>query len=218
MIRDRQLHEVTRNSFVTQDRPRIFDRRANVKILRLRIVSWDEKETHRVFVVNAGWIHETAGAGRLKRVRQLPNLKWPEIIGNRDQIVFLEKINHLGLPAFVSFQKRFLVRRNVSRAFRIGIGQLRIGQECFQRAIARVFYSPDHFHFARIERQKQNVFEIVIVVRFAHRREIHHLGHSLLELVGKTMHRRDRGVARLHQLVVLVRRKIDIECHQTFVE
>ena len=54
MVRDRELQEVAGNSFVTEDRPRVFDRRANVEILRLRIVSRNEIETARVFVVNAG--------------------------------------------------------------------------------------------------------------------------------------------------------------------
>src|SRR5439155_25885842 len=45
MIRDRELEKMSRNSFVSEDRPRVFNRRANIKILRLRIVSWDEKES-----------------------------------------------------------------------------------------------------------------------------------------------------------------------------
>src|SRR5437773_12141007 len=68
------------NTFVSEDRPRIFNRRADVKVLRLRIVSRDEKETGRVFIVNTGRIHETARAGRFERFRQLANLKRTEVI------------------------------------------------------------------------------------------------------------------------------------------
>src|SRR5207253_96202 len=89
MIGDRKLHEMTGDSFVTQNWPRIFDRRANVKILRLRIVSRNEIETGRILVVNTGRIHETAGTGRLERFGQLPNLKSTEIIGDRDEFVLL---------------------------------------------------------------------------------------------------------------------------------
>src|SRR5206468_10687109 len=80
MIRDRELEKMSRNSFVSEDRPRVFNRRANIKILRLQIVSWDEKESGRIFVVNARRIHETAGTGRLERVWQLSNLKRAEVI------------------------------------------------------------------------------------------------------------------------------------------
>ena len=130
-----------------ENRPRIFDRRANVKILRLRIVGRNEKEAGRIFVVNAGRIHETAGAGRLERFRQLPNLKRPEIIGHRDELLFLQEIDHLLLAAFVRFQERRLVRRNVRAARRIGIGQFRIGQQRFEGAITRQLRATDHFHF-----------------------------------------------------------------------
>ena len=53
MIGDRELQEVSRDSFVPEDRPRIFDRGANVEILRLRIVSRDEIEAAGVFIVDA---------------------------------------------------------------------------------------------------------------------------------------------------------------------
>ena len=35
MIGDRELQEMPGNSFVPENRPRIFDRRANVEVLRL---------------------------------------------------------------------------------------------------------------------------------------------------------------------------------------
>src|SRR5438128_456869 len=47
MIRDRELQEVSGNSFVAQNRPRIFDGCADVEILALRIVGWNEIESAR---------------------------------------------------------------------------------------------------------------------------------------------------------------------------
>ena len=58
------------------------------------------------------------------------------------------------------------------------------------------------------------MLEIIVVVRFAHRRELHHLRHSFLELVGVTVHGRKRSIAGFNEFLVLVRRKIDIERHQ----
>src|ERR1043166_2264847 len=105
MVRDRELHEMARNAFMAEDRPWVFDRRANIKILRLQIVSRNKKETAWVLVVNTGRIHEPARAGRFERVGQLSNLKRPEIIGNRHDLMFPQEIDHLGLAAFVSFEK-----------------------------------------------------------------------------------------------------------------
>src|ERR1051325_7267494 len=101
------------NSFVAQNRPRIFNRRANVKVFRLRIVSWNEKETGGVFVVDSGRIHETAWARRFECFGQLPNLETPEIFRDRDEMMFLEEIDHLGFATLVRFQERLLVRRNI---------------------------------------------------------------------------------------------------------
>src|SRR5437667_12363792 len=104
---------MSRDSFVSEDWPRIFDRRANVKVLRLRIVSRNEIEAGRVFVVNTGRIHETARTRRLERFWQLPNLKRAEIIGQTDKIFLFQEIDHLLLAAYVRFQERRLVLRNV---------------------------------------------------------------------------------------------------------
>src|SRR5467141_199834 len=102
MIGNRELQEVPGDAFMSKDRSRIFDRGANIKILRLRVVSRDEIETGRVFVVNARGIHKTARAGRLERFQQLPDLKRTEIIWHANEIMFLQEINHLGLAAFIS--------------------------------------------------------------------------------------------------------------------
>ena len=69
-------------------------------------------------------------------------------------------------------------------AFGIGIGQLRIGQQRFERAVTRQLGAPDHFHLRGVQRQEQNVLEIVVVICFAHRREIHHFWNALLQFVG----------------------------------
>src|SRR5437879_1138991 len=113
VVRDRELQEMSRNTFMSEDGPRVLDRGANIKVLRLRIVRRDEIKTGRVLVVNAGRIHETAGVGWLECFRQLPNLKRAEVIGQRYQIVFLQEIDHLLLATFVGFQERGLVGRNV---------------------------------------------------------------------------------------------------------
>src|SRR6202022_2983540 len=85
MVRDRHLQEMPRDSFVSENRPRFLDRCPTIKVLRLRVVTWNEKETGRIFIVNAGRVHETAGAGWLECIRQLTNLKRAEIIRQRDQ-------------------------------------------------------------------------------------------------------------------------------------
>src|SRR3984893_7740383 len=137
VVRDGKLQEMSGDSFVPEDWPRIFDRSTNVKVLRLRIVSWNEIETGRVFVVNTRRIHETARTCRLERFWQLPNLKRAQVIGQGDEILLFQEIDHLLLAAFVRFQERRLVRRNVLAPRWIGIGQLRIGKESFEGAITR---------------------------------------------------------------------------------
>src|SRR2546421_251991 len=91
VIGDRELQEVAGDSFVTQDRPRVFDGRANVEILALRIVSRDEIKARRVLVVNSGSVHEAAGTGGLERLRQLANFKAAEIRRQGDQLVRFQK-------------------------------------------------------------------------------------------------------------------------------
>src|SRR6058998_587405 len=105
MIRDRELHKVTGDSFVPKNRPRIFDRGTQVKILRLRIVGGNKKEPDRVLIVNPRWIHEAARARRLERFWQLPNLKLHEVIRQSDKLMRFQKIDHLGLAAFIRLQE-----------------------------------------------------------------------------------------------------------------
>ena len=88
---------------MAEDRPRIFNRGANVEVLRLRIVCRNEEETGRVLIINAWGIHKAAGAGRLKRFGQLPNLKWPEISRQRHEVMLLHEADHLSLAALVRF-------------------------------------------------------------------------------------------------------------------
>src|SRR5205823_3153334 len=68
MIRDRDLEEVSRDSFMSENRSRIFDRRADIKIAAVRVVGRDEVEAAVVFVVEARRIHEAARTGRLECV------------------------------------------------------------------------------------------------------------------------------------------------------
>src|SRR5205809_7821592 len=104
MIRDRELHKVTGDSFVPKNRPRIFDRGTRVKILRLRIVGGNKKEPDGVLIVNLRWLHEAARARRLERFWQLPNLKLPEVIRQSDRLMRFQKIENLGLRAFRRLQ------------------------------------------------------------------------------------------------------------------
>src|SRR5436190_19872344 len=100
----------------------IFNRCANIKILRIGIVGGNEKEPRWIFVVNTGRIHETTRAGRLKRFGQLSNFKRPKIVRQGDKIVFLQEADHFSFTAFVGFQERFLIGWNASSPFRIWIG------------------------------------------------------------------------------------------------
>ena len=91
------------HTFVSEDWPRIFNCRANIKVFRLRIVGRNEKESGRILIVNARRIHETAGTGWLERFWQLSNLKRAEIIGHCHEVVFLHELDHLLLATLVSF-------------------------------------------------------------------------------------------------------------------
>src|SRR6266496_2595770 len=110
------------NPFVPENWSWIFNRRANIKILRFGIVSGNEKESGWVLIINTRRIHETARAGWLKGFGQLSNLKRPEIVRQGYKIVFLQETDHLCFAAFIRFQERFLIRRNMSSPFRIWIG------------------------------------------------------------------------------------------------
>src|ERR1700759_3193305 len=105
MIRDRDLHEVSGDSFVSEDWPRIFNRGADVEIFRLRIVGRNEIEAARILVVKTGRIHEPAGTSRLKCFRQLPDLERPEIIRDGYDLGFFHERDHLRLSTFVGFEE-----------------------------------------------------------------------------------------------------------------
>src|SRR6202023_2710928 len=129
-----------------------------------------------------------------------------------------QEIDHLLFAALICLQERGLVRRNARRAGGVGIRQFWVWQQSLQRAITRIFHASDRFDFARIERQKQNVLKIVVVIRFAHRRELDHFGQSLLQFVSITVRGGDRGIARFQKFIVLVRSKTDIEHLYAVVE
>ena len=61
------------------------------------------------------------------------------------------------------------------------------------------------------------MLEIIIIVCFAHGREIDHFRQALLQLIGVAVHRSKGGVACFDQVIVLVRREPDIQRHQTFI-
>ena len=62
------------------------------------------------------------------------------------------------------------------------------------------------------------MFEIIIVICFAHRREINHFWQPLLEFVGVAVNRGECAITRSDQFIVLVRCQIDIERHQAVVQ
>src|SRR5712664_1744140 len=95
VIRDRELQEVAGDAFVAENRARVFDGRANIKVTAPGIVGGNEIEARIVFVVNAGRVHETAGTGGLERIRQLANFKAAEIRRQRDEMILLQETNHL---------------------------------------------------------------------------------------------------------------------------
>src|SRR5216684_4418182 len=103
MIRDRELQKVARNSFVTENRARVFDGRANIKVTALGIVGGNEIKARIVLVVNAGRVHETAGTGGLERFGQLANFKAAEIRRQRNEMILLQETNHLSFATFVCF-------------------------------------------------------------------------------------------------------------------
>src|SRR5258708_38854990 len=107
MIGNRKLKKMSGNTFVSQNRSWVFNRRTNIKILRFRIVCRNEKESGWIPIVNAGRIHETAGAGWLERLGQLSNLERTEIFRQGHKMVFLQEIDHFCFAAFVRFQERF---------------------------------------------------------------------------------------------------------------
>src|SRR5690349_4971007 len=102
------------NPFVSENRSWIFDCCANIEIFRFRIVGGNEKESRWILVINTGRIHETARAGWLESLGQLSNLKRAKIFRQSHKTVLLEKVDHFRFTAFIRFQERFLIGRNVS--------------------------------------------------------------------------------------------------------
>ena len=102
------------------------------------------------------------------------DFKFAEVIRQRDQPAIFQELNHLRLAALIGLQEGRLVRRNVFAPLRVRIGQRRIGQPRFVGAILRQLHPPDHFHLRRVERQEQDVMEVVVVIFLAHGREGDH--------------------------------------------
>src|SRR6266542_3505003 len=218
MVRYRKLEEVARDSLVAENRSGILYSRANVEVFALRVVSRNEIEATVVLIVNAGRIHEASGTGRLECFGKLANFKTAQISRQSNKPIGLQKIYHLGLTAFVSFQEGLLVRGNIFAARRIGIGQRGVGQERLECAIARQLSLTQHFNLLGIDRQKIDVFENVVVVLFTHWFEGNHSRQAFLQPVGEAVNRDQRRIARLHQIVSLGRRKVFGERQQAVGE
>ena len=94
---------MTGNAFVTEDWTRIFNRRADIKVLRLRVVSRYEIKAGWILVVNSGRIHKTSGAGWLECFGQLSDFERAEVIGDGDELMFFQEFDHLLFATLVSF-------------------------------------------------------------------------------------------------------------------
>src|SRR5260370_22733034 len=140
MVRDRDLKKMSGNAFVSEDGTRIFDGSANVEVPAVRVVGRDEVKTAVVGIEDSWRIHETAGTGRLERLRKLANEKRPDVIGNRDQAFVFEELHHLLFTALIGLQKCLLISRDVFCALRIRIGERRIREHGLEPAVAPPLY------------------------------------------------------------------------------
>src|SRR4030095_1771097 len=143
---------MTRNALMAQNRPRVFDGRTNIKVLTRRIVAGNEIETAVVFVIDTGWIHETARTRGFESLGQLTNREWTKIVGQRDQFICLEIVDHLLLTTLVRLQESLLVQRDIFTASRVGISERRIRQHCFECAIPSQFSLAQHLNLSSRER------------------------------------------------------------------
>src|ERR1044071_7001603 len=105
MIGDRELHKMPGNTFMSEDWSWIFDRCANIEILRFRVVGGNEKESGRGLVINTGRSYKAGGARWLESLGQLSNLKRPEIIRQSYKIVFLQEADHFCFATFIRFEE-----------------------------------------------------------------------------------------------------------------
>src|SRR5436189_5621010 len=108
---------------MTEDGPRIFDGRSDIKVLARRIVGGNEIEAARIFVVNAGSVHEAAGTGWFERLRQLPNFKFTQVRRKRHKLFVFQETDHLDLTTLIRLQNYGLVLGNVGAAGRNRVGQ-----------------------------------------------------------------------------------------------
>ena len=132
--------------------------------------------------------------------------------------MILEEFDHLLLATLIRFQERGLIGRNVFAARWVGIGQRRIGQERFERAITRQFRATQHFHLGRIQWEQEHVFEIIIVIRGPNRREGHHRRKTFFQMIRETVDRFEGAIARFHQIFSFVGREITGQGHEAFVK
>src|SRR6266542_3210028 len=95
MVRDRQLEKMTRNAFVSEDGPRIFDGGADVKVAALRVVGRNEIKAGRIGIVDPRRVHESAGARGLERFGKLTDLEAAHVGRDRHQAVRTQKVSEL---------------------------------------------------------------------------------------------------------------------------
>src|SRR5438045_8601158 len=118
---------------MSENRSRIFDRGADIKIAAVRVVGRDEVEAAVVFVVEARRIHEAARTGRIECVGKLLDEKWAEVVGKCDEILVAEKFDHLLFARLIRGEERLMIGGGAGGAFRIGISERWIGQQRFER-------------------------------------------------------------------------------------
>ena len=135
----------------------------------------------------------------------MTNFKASEIRRQRDELVLFEKGNHLGFATFVSLQKVVLIFWDDFGARRIRIGKRWVGQHRFHGASAREFRLAEHLDLLRVQRQKINVLEQIVVIRFAHRREWRHRSGALFQPIGVGMNRVCCRIAGSHEIVHFLR-------------
>ena len=187
VIRDRYLQEVPGNALVAQDRPRILDGRADVEVAALGVIRRDVVEAAGILVVDARWIHETAGARRLECFRKLADSKGPHVVRNRDQPIGPQELDDLLEARLVSGEELGLVFRYVLRPRRVGGGEARILEHRLEGAVARELDLAEMRHVVGIERQQQDALEEIVVARLTHRSPVRHLGKAGLEPIGEVV-------------------------------
>src|SRR4030095_8997595 len=140
---------MTRDTFMPENGPRVLYCGADVKVFALRIVSRDEIKTARVFVIDAGRVHETTRTGGLEGFWKLPDIKRADVIRNRDQPIRFQEVDHFLLTTFIRLQERLLILGVVVSLRGLRTSRGGIGNQSPQGAIPSQFRLAQHFYVVR---------------------------------------------------------------------